>query len=99
RIGGIGTERLRAQRRHLARRVRALERRQVDRPDRELEREYLRLALDRALRERGRALLERDRVHGADPRKPGLEWKLESGRKNGRLRHALKCRPLYRPAR
>ena len=41
-------------------RVGALERRQVHRADRELEREHLRVLLDRALRELRRPLLERD---------------------------------------
>ena len=45
--------------------------------------------LDRALRERRRALLERDRVDRADPRQPCLERQLEPGRQCGSLGHEL----------
>src|SRR5262249_9091144 len=65
----------------------ALERRQVHHPDREVEREDLRLALDRALREAAGPLLERDGVDGADSRQPRLERKLESAWKCRSLRH------------
>ena len=53
----------RAHRDDLADGIRALERGEVHAPDREIERPQLRLALDRALRERGRPLLEPDGVH------------------------------------
>ena len=62
RSDGIGPHRLRAERGHLPGRVRALERRQIHHPDGEVEREELRLPLDRAARERRRALLDRDLV-------------------------------------
>ena len=94
RIGGIGVDRLRRERRDLAGRVGALERGQVDAADGELERLELRLLLDRALRERGGALLERDRIHGADPREPRLERKLEPARKSRSLGHASQCSPV-----
>ena len=68
RVARVRPHRLRAERGDLARRVGALERRQVGRADRELEREHLRVALDRPLRERAGALLERDRVDRADAR-------------------------------
>ena len=67
-IGGIRPDRLRRQRRDLPWCVLALERREIHHPHRELEREHLGLALDRAFRERGCALFERDRVDGADSR-------------------------------
>ena len=57
------------------------------------ERPDLRVALDRALRERRRALLERDRVDGADPRQPRLERQLEPRRQCRRLGHALSLVP------
>ena len=87
RVDGVGADRLRAQRRDLAGRVGALERRQVHHPDRELERLQLRLLLDRALRQRRRALFERDRVDGADSRQPRLQRELEAARQCGRLGH------------
>ena len=59
-------------------RVGAFERRQVHHPDREVEREELGVLLDRALRERRRALLDPDLVDGADSRQPRLERQLES---------------------
>ncbi len=73
RVAGIGTDRLRGERGDLAGRVGALERRQVGGPDREAERPDLRVLLDRPLRERGGALLERHRVDRADARQPRLE--------------------------
>ena len=85
------------ERRDLARRVRALERRQIHHPDGEVEREQLRLALDRALGERRRPLLDGHRVDRADPRQPRLERKLEAGGERRRLGHtrslALACLP------
>ena len=87
-VGGVGAHRLRAERGDLARRVGALERRQVHHPDGEVEREELRLALDRAGGERGRALLDGDLVDGADAREPGLERQLEPARQGGCLSHA-----------
>ena len=72
-VRGIGAHRLGAERGDLPGRVGALERRQVHHADGEVEREELRLALDRAGGERGGALLDRDLVDGADARKPGLE--------------------------
>ena len=77
-IGGVGPHRLRAERGHLAWRVLPLERRQIHHPDRELECLHLRLALDRPLRERRGALLERDRVDRADTRKPRAGRELEA---------------------
>src|SRR5919201_308026 len=88
-VARIGTDRLRAKGRHLAGRVGALERRQVHHPHGQLERLELRLLLDRALRERRRALLERDCVDGADPWESRLEGQLEAARECWRLRHAL----------
>ena len=80
-------------------RVGALERRQIHAADRELEREDLRVLLDRALRERCRALLERDRVDRADARQPRLERQLEPGRECRRLRHDGQCSPGTESAR
>jgi hypothetical protein len=71
-------DRLRGERGDLARRVGALERREVHHPHGELERLELRLALDRALAERRRPLLERDLVDRADAREARLERKLEA---------------------
>ena len=93
RVRRVGSHGLRGERRDLARRVGALERRQVGHPHRELEREDLRLLLDAALRERGGALLERDLVDRPDPRQPRLERKLEAGRERGGLRHGAECSP------
>jgi hypothetical protein len=56
-----------------SRRVRALERREVHHPHRQIEREELRLPLDRPAGERGGALLDRNLVDGADSGQPGLE--------------------------
>ena len=73
RVGRIRVHGLGAQGGDLARRVRALERRQIHHPDREVEGGELRTLLDRALRELARACLERDRVDGADPRQAQIE--------------------------
>ena len=86
-VGWVGPDRLRGERRNLAGRVGAFERRQVGHPDGQLEREHFRLALDRALRKRGRALLERNLVDRADPGQPRLERELEAGGQSGCLRH------------
>ena len=74
----------RADRDDLADRVAPLERGEVHRPDREIERPELRVALDRALRERGRTLLQPDCVDG--------------GRTDGHP-HGLAHRDRQRPAR
>ena len=92
-VGRVGTHRLRAERRHLAGRVRPLERRQIHHPDRELERRELRPLLDRPLRELAGPRLERDRVDGADARQPQIERKLEVARKQLGLRHRGKSSP------
>ena len=76
-LQGIGPDRLRAERTHLARGVRSLEGRQVHHPDREVEREELRLALDRPLRELGRPRLEGNGVDGADAREATTARQLE----------------------
>jgi hypothetical protein len=73
RVARIGPDRLRAERRDLAGRVGALERRQVGATDRKLEREDLCLLLDRPLRERRGALFESNRVDRADPGQPQVE--------------------------
>ena len=52
--------------------------------------------LDRALRERRGALLDRDLVDRPDPRQPRLERKLEAARECGRLRHAWSVVPSLR---
>src|SRR3990170_678142 len=94
-VGGIGPERLRAERRRLPRGVRPFERREVAHADGEIEREELRLALDRALREGRRPLLGPDLVDRADARQPRLERKLEPARQYGCLRHGpsvARCR-------
>ena len=93
RLARVGPNRLRGKRGHLAGSVLALERRQVHHPDGELEGEDLRLLLDRALRKRCGALLECDRVDGADPWQPRLERKLETTWQNWRLRHWLSLAP------
>ena len=81
----------------LARRVGPLEGRQIHHPDGEIEREQLRLALDRTLGERRRPLLHGHRVHRADSRQPGLERELETGGEHRCFRHtrslALACKP------
>src|SRR3990172_91053 len=68
RVERVGPHRLRAHRHDLAHGIRALERREVHRADREVERPELGLPLDRALRERGGPLLESYRVHGRHAR-------------------------------
>ena len=93
RIDRVGPQRLRAEGGDLAGRVGALERRQVHHPHGEVVRLQLRVLLDRALGERGGALLERDGVDGADARQPRLERELESARQCGRLGHGAKCTP------
>ena len=57
------------------------------------ERPDLRVLLDRALRERRGALLERDRVDCADPRQPRLERQLEPRRQCRSLRHGVESSP------
>ncbi len=86
-VGRIGPDALRGQRRDLAGRVGSLERRQIHHPDGEIEREQLRLALDRALGERRRPLLHGHRVHRADSRQPRLERELEAGGEHRCFRH------------
>ena len=93
RVGRVGPDRLRAERRDLAGRVLALERRQVAAADRERERPELRLPLDAALGELRGALLDADLVDRADPRQPLLQRQLESGRQGGRLRHRASVAP------
>ena len=89
RLARVRPDRLRGERGHLAGGVLPFERGQVHHPDGELKGEDLRLLLDRALRQRCGALLERDRVDGADPRQPRLERKLETRWQNGSLRHCF----------
>ena len=78
---------LRAESGDLTGRVRALERRQVHHPDREIECRELGAALDRALRELAGAGLERDRVDSADPRQAEVERELDIEREQLGLRH------------
>jgi hypothetical protein len=97
-VDGIGAHRLRAERRDLARRVLPLEGGEIHHAHRELERLYLRLALDRALRERRRAFLERDRVDRTDPRQPRAGGQLEAADQCWSLCHVLsverrRCHP------
>ena len=66
-------DRLRAERPDLARRVLPLEGRQIDHPDREVERPELRGLLDRALLERVDPLLDADLVDRADPPEQAAE--------------------------
>ena len=93
RVQRIGPHRLRAQRRDLARRVLALEGGQIHHPDREVERLQLGLALDRPLRERRGALLERHGVDRADTRESGARRKLEPAYERRRCRHASSVSP------
>src|SRR4029450_10227194 len=72
-VARIGTDRLGGKGSDLPRRVLTLERRQVHHPDRELEREDLRVPLDRTPRQRRGALFQRDSVDGPDTRKAWLE--------------------------
>ena len=92
-VGRVRPHRLGTERRHLAGRVGALERRQVHHPDREIERRELRTLLDRALGELAGPGLERDRVDRADPGEPEIERKLEVARKELCLRHLDKSSP------
>src|SRR5207302_10139640 len=87
RVGRIGTDRLRAERGDLPRRVGAFERRQIHAADRKLERMELCVLLDRALRQLTRARLNRDLVDRADPRQARLEGQLEPARQCGCLSH------------
>ncbi len=80
RIGGVGTDRLGAERCDLAGRVLPLEGGQVAAANRELEREALRLALDAALRELGRARLDADLVDGPDSSR---RWRSGSSKPTG----------------
>ena len=79
--------RLGAERRHLARRIGTLERRQIHHPDREVEGCELRALLDRAFRELAGAGLERNGIDGADPRQAEIERQLEVAREKLSLRH------------
>ena len=98
-VDRVGTHRLRAERRDLAGRVGALERRQVHHADGELERLQLRLLLDRPLRKLAGTRLERDGVDRADPRQPRLQRKLEATRECRCLRHRPECSWPHLPVR
>src|SRR4029450_11934270 len=67
RIAGLRSDRLCGERPDLARRVLALERREVDHPDRQIEGPELRSFLDRALLQRVDPFVDADLVDGADP--------------------------------
>ena len=67
-VRGIGPNGLRAHRHDLSRRVRTLQRGEVDAPDGQVERPQLGFALDRPLGQRGRPLLQ---AHGVDGPRPG----------------------------
>ena len=94
RVARIGANRLRAERGDLARRVLPLERGEVAAAQRELERPHLRVLLDRALRELGRALLDGDLVDRADSRQPLLQRQLEAPRECRRLGHHASVAPV-----
>ncbi len=83
----IGDHGLGAHRPHLAGRVGPFQRRQVHHPDRELEREDLRLALDRALGELGRPRFEGDRVDGPHAGQAPATRELDRPRQRERLTH------------
>src|SRR2546421_6498835 len=83
RVGGVGPDALRRERCDLTRRVGALEGREVHDANGEVEREDLRVALDRARREGRCTLLERDGVDGPEARQARLERKLEAAREPG----------------
>ena len=89
RVARVGPDRLRAERRDLPGRVRALERRQVHQRIASSSAQTFASFLIERFASDGGALLDRDLVDRADARQPLLERQLEPARKYGRLRHAV----------